>query len=162
MIPHNATVIRKRRFGKDERIGIEQVKPGDLLRTITTDNGDFSHNYVRSIVKVVLPRYEIYTSCLDTISATEKCQFLTLDGLKVPWNPSLKFDRTTRFLKRPYKRGDFLLPFVRRVIETNIPTVFYDIVLQYEGHALLVDDYAKVYNHLYESKLTRIEEIARC
>jgi hypothetical protein len=57
MIHHTSTVIRKRKFVSDERVAIENVKPGDLLRTITTDNGDFSHNYVRSIVKVTLPRY---------------------------------------------------------------------------------------------------------
>ncbi len=141
MIYSKSCVIKKA-FNKNPiRVCIDSIKVGDYIRTIKLDNGVYSLSKIKSIVKLTLPRYELYTTCLDTIICSPLCEFMTLDGL-APWQPTMNYDHSTRLCKR--ESSKLLTPFIVKVKQVGNPTVFYDILLENKDEAILVDGYAKL------------------
>jgi hypothetical protein len=140
VISAGSTVLRKLYNKGMTRIGIEYLKVGDYIRTISQETGDYSISKVTSVVKLTLPRYEITTTCFDTLHCSNSCRFMTLDGLYA-WSPNQPYDHSTRLCKRDAAK--LLTPFIKTVKLTGIPTVFYDILIENEGEAVLVDGYAK-------------------
>lgn len=142
MIPATSTIIRKLYNKGFTRTGIEALRVGDYVRTISVETGDYSYSKVLSVVKLTLPRYELHTTCFDTVFCTAKCRFMTLDGLHA-WSPNQPFDHSTRLCKRDAAK--FLTPFIKKVSNVGFPTTFYDILIENKGEAVLVDGYAKIF-----------------
>lgn len=144
MIPQNATV-QKRFYNKGfVRVGIESIKVGDYIRTVDIESGEYSYTKVTSIVKLTLPRYELTTTCFDTVYCTSACKFLCLNGFRV-WSPSQDFDEGDRLVKR--ESSKLLTPFIKSCKLIGFSTIFYDILVEDINKAVLIDGYAKIYGN---------------
>ena len=144
MIPSNSTVLRKLYNKSLTRVGIEAIRVGHYIRTIDLETGDYRMSKVISIVKLTLPKYEITTSNFDTIACSSNCKFMCLDGMVVPWSPTMSIDHTTRLVKRDASK--VLTPFVKSAKLVGSPLVFYDLIVESEEpQAVLVDGYAKIF-----------------
>jgi len=142
MIPATSTIQRKPYNRSMVRIGVEALKVGDYIRTVNLDNGDYNFSKVISIAKVTLAKYEVKTTCFDTIICSSVCKFMCLDGLPHPWTVNHSFNHSTRLLKRDASK--LLTPFIKTVKKIGTPHTFYSIVIEDKDQAVLVDGYAKV------------------
>ena len=69
---------------------------------------------------------------------------MCLDGMVVPWSPTMSIDHTTRLVKR--EASKVLTPFVKSAKLVGSPLVFYDLIVESEEpQAVLVDGYAKIF-----------------
>lgn len=151
---HTSSTVQKKIYNKGFcRVGIENIRVGDYVRTINPKTLEYSHARVMTIVKNKEFRLEMRTSCFDRVYCTSKCTFLALEKHNI-WKPSESY-YMLRLTKRRDK--DILTPFVKKVEESNIPDIFYDIIIS-TNDALLVDGYAKFYDCIpYEVKINESE-----
>lgn len=140
---HTNSTVQKKFYNKGTiRVGIENVKVGDSIRAIDMSTLDYCFVKVKSIVKVTMFRSEVTTTTLETILCASNSNFLCLDTYKT-WTPSHSYDLNVRLAKRKEKM--IYTPFIYSVKHSEFPTTFYDLVIDTNNKAVLVDGYARIF-----------------